>query len=98
MGEGGLIVFQLEWNNEKRTLFLIKAGPLGMIKGLVINHLSGPLKRLCRSGPKPVNGNDLAMNPPERGPVFRPRTAGHFDAVLHRDMNLHDIFEVYFHN
>ncbi len=49
MGQGGLIVFQLEWNNEKRTLFLIKAGPLSMIKGLVINHLSGPLKRLCRS-------------------------------------------------
>lgn len=80
-------MFQLEWNNEKRTLFLIKAGPLGMIKGLVINHLSGPLKRLCRSGPKPVNGNDLPMNPPERDPCLDCGTAGHFDTSLHTDMN-----------
>lgn len=57
---------QLEWNNEKRTLFLIKVGPLCMIKGLVINHLSGQPKRLRRSSLKPVNRNDLFMNPPER--------------------------------
>lgn len=69
-----------------------------MIKGLVINHLSGPLKRLCRSGLKPVNGNDLAMNPPERDPCLDLSTAGHFDAVLRRDMNPHDIFGVDFHN
>lgn len=69
-----------------------------MIKGLVINHLSGPLKRLCRSGPKPVNGKDLPMNPPERDPCLDCGTAGHFVAALHMDMNMYNIFGVDFHN
>lgn len=41
-----LINIQFDWNNESRTLFLIKVKPLGMIMGIAINHCSSPLQEL----------------------------------------------------